>query len=176
MSEADYLVAEERSPVRSEFIDGFVRAMSGGTLSHSRVVTAAASDLYRAGQTHGCRVHTHDVKLKISSSRRSRYYYPDVMVACQESVDERWETDPCLLIEVLSPSTTRTDVVEKLNAYCDIASLEAYIVIDHQGGELVVHRRTGSAWALEGYQRGDSFALSCPPMTVDVNDWLAATD
>jgi Uma2 family endonuclease len=94
------------------------------------------------------------------------------MVACRPRVDDRWETEPCLLVEVLSPSTHCEGIVEKLTAYCSIESLEAYILIDHESGDIGVHRRVGATWAVEGYQRGDSFALSCPPMTVNVDDWL----
>jgi Uma2 family endonuclease len=172
MSEPEYLRLEEVAGERSEYVDGYLRAMSGGTLDHGRVAMQAAVTLWNATLSSPCRVNTHDVKLRIETRQHVRFYYPDVMVACRPKVDDRWEAEPCLLIEVLSPSTQRTDVVEKLTAYCQIPSLEAYIVIDYEGGNLVVHRRVGTMWALEGYGRGDQFDLACPSVTISVDDWL----
>ena len=51
-------------------------------------------------------------------------YRPDVMVACgSEPADERIEVAPCLVIEVLSPSTEAIDRREKLLVYKGMSTL-----------------------------------------------------
>ncbi len=37
VSVADYLVAEELATIKSDYIDGWVRAMSGGNVRHNRI-------------------------------------------------------------------------------------------------------------------------------------------
>jgi Uma2 family endonuclease len=172
LSEAEYLAVEELSQERAEFVDGHVRAMSGGTAKHSQISMQIAVSLWNAARTTSCRVHTHDMKLRIDTPFRSRYYYPDVMVACEPLDDERWESSPCLIVEVLSPSTARYDAVEKLTAYCGIEGLKAYV--DGDGDRVAVHRRVGATWSVESYEPGDVLTLECPAISVDVAEWLAA--
>jgi Uma2 family endonuclease len=174
VSEAEYLAAEELSQERAEYVDGYVRAMSGGTAKHSQIGMQIAVSLWNATRMTSCRVHTHDMKLRIETAFRTRYYYPDVMVACESLDDERWETAPCLIVEVLSPSTARFDAMEKLTAYCGIDALKAYVMVDGDGDRVVVHRRVGATWSVENYEPGDVLTLECPVIAVDVAEWLAA--
>jgi Uma2 family endonuclease len=61
-------------------------------------------------------------------------YYPDVMVACgPDPGDPYVESEPCLVVEVVSSSTEQTDRREKLAAYKRMPGLEAYL-IDSQAG------------------------------------------
>jgi Uma2 family endonuclease len=172
VSEAEYLAIEELSDDRAEYVDGYIRAMSGGTTNHSQLAGQAYVALWNATRATGCRVHTHDVKLRIATGARLRLYYPDVMVACAPSDENRWETEPCLVVEVLSPSTARFDAVEKLTAYLSIASLKAYVMVDGEGGRLVVHHRDGENWRVASYERGDELTLTCPVLTARAEDWL----
>jgi Uma2 family endonuclease len=172
VSEAEYLALDERSDDRSEFVDGHIRMMSGGTTSHSALAGQVYVALWNATRTTACRVHTHDVNLRIDTGSRLRFYYPDVMVACEPSDESRWETEPCLVVEVLSPFTARFDAVEKLTAYLSIPSLKAYVMVDGQGGRLVVHHRDGDNWRVASFERGDELVLSCPELAVRAGDWL----
>ena len=64
-------------------------------------------------------------------------YYPDVMLVCDpEDVHPRIKTRPILIVEALSPSTTRVDRREKLLAYRGLAALEAYLIA-HQDQPLI---------------------------------------
>lgn len=38
--------------------------------------------------------------------------------------------DPCLAVEVLSPSTARTDHAEKLESYVEVPTLGAYLIVE----------------------------------------------
>jgi Uma2 family endonuclease len=172
VSEVEYLASDETSRERSEYVDGYVRSISGGTIDHSRLAQQVNVALWNATEGTSCRVHTHDVKLRISAGARLRYYYPDVMVACEPSDDNRWEERPCLIVEVLSPSTARFDAVEKLTVYCTIDSLKAYVIVDGEGQRLAVHRRVGETWRVESYERGEELELDCPKIKVLADHWL----
>jgi Uma2 family endonuclease len=172
VTEEEYLAFEELTDDRCEYVDGYIRAMSGGTTNHSALAQQINVALWNATRNSQCRVHTHDVKLRVETGNRLRLYYPDVMVACKPSDENRWEAEPCLLVEVLSPSTARFDAVEKLTAYLSIPSLEAYVMVDGEGERLVVHHRDGDNWRVQSYECGDDLSLTCPQLTVRADDWL----
>jgi Uma2 family endonuclease len=172
VTEAEYLAVEQISQERAEYVDGYVRAMSGGTSNHNELAQRVNVSLWNVTRATSCRVRTHDMKLRIETAFGVRHYYPDVMVSCEPLDDQRWETAPCLIVEVLSPSTARFDAVEKLVAYCGIESLKAYAMVDGEGERVVVHRRAGTGWTVENYLRGDVLTLECPVLALDVAEWL----
>lgn len=58
------------------------------------------------------------------------FYYPDVVVVCSEGDPlDRVLDDPCLLIEVLSPSTQDIDRREKLLAYQAMLSVRGCTLV-----------------------------------------------
>jgi hypothetical protein len=69
-------------------------------------------------------------------------YYPDVMVACAPPPDDPYvETEPCVLVEVLSPSTERLDVNVKLPRYQATPSVQAVLVVWQDARVVEVRRR-----------------------------------
>src|SRR5919201_336187 len=91
----EYFALEEASPVRHEYVNGEIYAMSGATRRHSRIAVNIAARLWHAARGGPCRVHRGEVKLRIGRV----IYYPDVMVACgAEPDDERVEDAPCLVV------------------------------------------------------------------------------
>ncbi len=57
------------------------------------------------------------------------FYYPDVMVTCGDRIDEYYEKNPCLLVEVLSNRTAQNDRHAKLQAYQTIPTLQTYLIV-----------------------------------------------
>jgi Uma2 family endonuclease len=91
-------------------------------------------------------------------------YYPDVMVVCDPTdIDERFVERPCLVIEVLSPTTASTDKREKLLSYRRIPSLEAYLIVSQDARHVVRHwRDSKGAWWREELVGEGSMRLTCP--------------
>lgn len=118
----EYLEMEERSEVRHELVGGMLYAMVGGTDRHNRITLNVASKLLDAAEGGPCRVYISDMRLRIGNN----YYYPDVMVACEppETENPIWRTNPCLVVEVLSPSSESIDRREKLLAYRSIPTVD----------------------------------------------------
>ena len=77
------------------------------------------------------------------SSRES--YQPEIAVFPQGLIadDDRFAPDPILVVEVLSPSTRRTDLREKVAGYGQVATIEHYLVVDPKPREILHYRRQG---------------------------------
>jgi Uma2 family endonuclease len=168
MSIEEYFAFEEASPVRHEYVDGEVYAMSGVTRRHSRISGNIFARVWAAVRGGPCRVHAAEVKVRAGTV----IYYPDVMVACgPEPGDERIEDAPCLVVEVLSESTATTDRREKLMVYRRIASLRTYLIVD-QERRLVEHhwRDVDGGWRHARLTERGEVPLPCPELVLTLDE------
>lgn len=150
----DYLAAEEISPIRHEYRDGEVFAMTGGTLNHNAIIGNLLFALKSRLRGSGCRPFSEGVKTRVPS--RNAFYYPDIAVSCNPSdrpSNELYINSPCLIIEVLSPSTARFDRTAKFADYRTIPTLMEYVLVATDRQQVQV------------FQRGDrdQWNLSTPP-------------
>ena len=144
MSPEQYLEFDAASPIRHEYVAGDVFAMSGPSKRHNAIAInfiVSFSQHLRGGP---CRPYMAEVKTRIRVNHDEFYYYPDVMVVCgSASADSHYVEDPKLVIEVLSPSTERTDRREKALNYRQLPSLEEYVLVAQDTPEVLLHRRSG---------------------------------
>ena len=127
LSEEDYLELEAELPEKHEFAAGELFAMAGGTENHNRIAGNIFAHLWTAARGGSCRVFTSDMKARVSNDV---FYYPDVMVVCADGDDKPlYKTQPCLIVEVLSPNTEVIDRREKLQVYQRVPSLQAYLLV-----------------------------------------------
>ena len=68
------------------------------------------------------------------------------MVACGPQADDRFCTNPRLIVEVLSPSSECTDRREKALNYRQIPALEEYVLVAQRMAEVTIYRRS-EHWA-----------------------------
>lgn len=128
MSVEEYLACEQKSSIRHEYVNGYSYAFAGASQSHSRIAGNIFAAFWTLAQGKPCRVHQNDMKLRTEDSV---FYYPDVMAICNKpEPDPFFETDPCVLVEVLSPSTKNTDLREKLTAYKSLPSVQTYLIVE----------------------------------------------
>ncbi len=80
MTPAEYLNAEREATFRSEYIDGQIRAMEGGTINHARIVRNAVRHLGNKLSDTSCEPLSTD--LRLGSDKHRVYTYPDVLVVC----------------------------------------------------------------------------------------------
>jgi Uma2 family endonuclease len=155
----DYLAGEATAKLRHEFVGGQVFAMAGASERHAQICFALAALLRPMLQAQGCRGFIADMKLRADDA----VYYPDVMVVCDKSdVDPLVKSAPCLLIEVLSESTSRIDRTEKLQAYQKIMTLRSYLLIEQTSRCVELYRRNGLTWRHECYLDNAEIKLDCP--------------
>jgi len=127
----EYLAAERLSETRSEYLDGGVYPMPGGTANHGRIVSNVTTELINQLGDRPCDVFPIDMKARMPDSRK--FFYPDVVAVCGELQyhDDRREIilNPDLVIEVLSPSTEAFDRGAKFQAYRTAGSLKEYLLV-----------------------------------------------
>ena len=100
------------------------------------------------------------MKLRLNGSRT--FFYPDVMAACgPDNPDDDFETEPCLLVEVLSPSTAAHDRVGKYGAYTALPSLQTYLLVEQAQRHVYAYERRGAEWLLSDLQGHGQIELTC---------------
>lgn len=155
MTPEEYLAFEETSPIKHEYVNGQVFAMSGGTDAHNTIALNAAIALRTHLRGTGCQTYIADVKVQPPIRN---YYYPDVFVTCDPADREtsKYKRFPKLIIEVLSASTEAFDRGDKFIDYQKIESLEEYVLINTRHQRVEVFRRSeGQLWLLQGYDAAD---------------------
>jgi Uma2 family endonuclease len=170
MTVEEYLRFEEAAvATKHEYVAGEVYAMSGVTRRHARIVMNITARLWAAARGGPCEVIAVDVKLRVATDR---IYYPDVMVLCTPGPDEALVLDdPCLVVEVTSPGTARTDRGEKLGAYQSVPSLRAYLIVDHRRRRVERHwRDAAGAWQRDEIVADGRVPVPCPATELPLDD------
>lgn len=171
MTHAEYLVAEEKSDLRHEFLRGEVFAMAGGTPEHSALAAAFIRELGAALRGKACRVYTSDLRVRIAATELTTY--PDVSVVCgrpeTDALDRNAIVNPVLLVEVLSDSTEAYDRGAKAAHYRRIPSLREYVLVAQHEPVIEVYRRNeqGRFELIEG-RPGERIELTSVEVTLDV--------
>ncbi len=169
MSAEEYLVWEPTQEQRYEYWDGKVVAMSGGTRNHNRVSFNFSKLLDDALVDRSCEVYIVDVKVQVELGQK--YFYPDVVVTCDErDTDPQLVQFPCLIIEVLSPSTEAVDRGKKFAKYRQSPTLEEYVLVQVDQPSVEVFRRSEQGkWVLSEYNLDEILRLE----SVDVEIAIA---
>lgn len=126
----EYLEWEEQQPIKYEYINGEVLAMTGGSLPHNSIAVNLTSALKNHLRGKGCKVFMADAKVGVSL--QGPFHYPDVTVSCDPQ-DQRARNiiyHPCLIVEVLSPATEGLDRGKKFRHYRQIDTLKEYVLME----------------------------------------------
>jgi Uma2 family endonuclease len=149
----EYRAIEEKAEGRSEYRDGEIVPMPGGTLNHSRIggnTFAFLKFLLRDTQFEPI---NSDLRLWIPDHRRG--LYPDVMVfegEPQLNDDRRDEVlNPILIVEVLSPSTANYDRQSKFRMYRSIKSFREYLLIEQDEPFIERYSKQTQGWLLSEF-------------------------
>jgi Uma2 family endonuclease len=173
-SPEEYLVLEEAANYKSEYIDGEIVPMAGGSTNHNRIAGNFYAALNFAFKTEGYEVFMSDVRLWIS--KRRIYTYPDVMVVAEEPEYYNNRTDtitnPRVIIEVLSASTKGYDRSKKFEAYRTIPTFEEYLLLDQTRVYIEHFSKTDNKrWSFCDYDESDEvIALSSVSFEISLTD------
>lgn len=141
----EYLEGELTSNVRHEYYDGQIYAMAGAGEKHNLICLNVASALRQKCRGSQCRTFIADMKLFIEEY--NRFYYPDILLVCNPNDNhEYYKQTPCLIVEVLSPSTETIDRREKLHSYQTIDSVQEYVLISQETQSVELYRREAGYW------------------------------
>lgn len=161
MTSQEYLEWEERQDIKYEYVNGEVFAMTGGTIPHNDIALNLASALKSHLRGSRCRVNMADVKVCVSED--GPFHYPDVVVSCDQRDRQaiKFIQYPCLIVEVLSPSTEGYDRGGKFTHYRRIQTLREYVLIDAQKVSVECFRLNDRGlWELHPYEAGDEVHLT----------------
>src|SRR5690349_19742415 len=122
LSAEEYLETERAADFKSEFFEGEMFAMAGGTPQHSLIATNVAAEFRTRLKNSSCVPYNADLRIKIEAT--GLFTYPDLSVICgplqlAEGTNDT-VTNPALLVEVLSDSTEAYDRGTKFEHYRQI--------------------------------------------------------
>ena len=153
MSPEEYLEFEHHSDIKHEYIDGEVYAMAGTTKAHNTISLNLAILFREKLKNSNCQTFMADIKVNISNKKR--FFYPDIVVTCDDNDDvNAYDIKfPKVIVEVLSESTEKFDRGKKFQYYRTIPSLQEYILISSQEYLIECFRRTkNDLWTLQTYE------------------------
>ncbi|MEA5620279.1 Uma2 family endonuclease [Cronbergia sp. UHCC 0137] len=156
-----YLESEKTSQIKHEYIQGQIYAMAGASDAHVTITANLVAILRNHIRGSGCRLYVADMKARIESL--NIYYYPDLMVTCdpRDANFDYFKRYPCLIIEVLSPSTEAIDRGDKFSDYQELESLQEYVLVSQTRQRVDCFRRNDQArWELYSYRGNQDLQLS----------------
>jgi len=164
LDEREYLAREAAAAERHEYVGGVAYAMAGAGERHNRIAGNLFAALRAAARGTGCGAYISDLKLRVAGGRA--YYYPDVMLSSEPATPEAIFKDaPCLVAEVLSPSTAAVDMREKLQAYCAIESLRYYLLVDSERVAVSYRVRAANGeWLSATLDADERLEIECGPV------------
>lgn len=164
----EYIEFEATSPLRHEYVAGEVYAMTGASRRHNRIVGNMYTRVRAAANGGPCQALIEAVKLRVGED----IYYPDMIVTCSASdTDDLIVREPCLLVEVTSPDTARSDRTDKLLAYRAIPSLEAYLIVEQAWRRVVRHWRDSSEqWQSDEFSGEGTIPIPCPETRLTLDE------
>jgi Uma2 family endonuclease len=151
LTEAEYLEIERAAQFKSEFFDGEMFAMAGGTPQHSLIATNLAAEFKNGLRNNSCTAYNTDLRIKIQAT--GLLTYPDLSVVCgslqfAEGTDDT-VVNPTVLAEVLSDSTEAYDRGRKFEHYRQIPTLQEYLLVSQTEPRIEQFiRRTDGRWLL----------------------------
>jgi Uma2 family endonuclease len=138
----EYLELDRASEFRSEYYDGHMSVMFGGSYPHGKIIGNLSGELRQALKGKPYAVVPNDLRVRITPRE---YTYPDVVVVCgpERFADDQKDTlvNPTALVEVLSPSTEARDRGYKSALYRKIESLQEYALVWQSEPHVEIYRR-----------------------------------
>jgi Uma2 family endonuclease len=176
----EYLELEEQAESKSEYRDGEIIPMTGGTTNHNEISGNFYTNLKFNLRKQNYRVYIADVRLWIPRYRL--YTYPDVMLIKGEPIyvdkGTTTVTNPVMIVEVLSSSTQNYDQGDKFTYYRSIPEMEEYILVSQQRYHVMQYTKTEAGkWLLSEYETEDlSIQLASTDLKLNLGEIYTGVD
>jgi prevent-host-death family protein len=131
VSYEEFLMLSEESENRYEYIDGEVYLLASPTYTHQNIIMEISNQMYQWFKGKKCRALTAPFDVTLLKEDNKNVVQPDIIVVCDtENVNEkgRYMGTPSLVVEVLSESTRRKDLIKKLDLYLQSGVREYWVV------------------------------------------------
>lgn len=158
-----YLERERKAEHKSEYWNGEIVAMAGGSKQHSLINVNISGELRARLKDKPCLTYSSDLRVQVNPAR---YLYPDISVVCGETkyADEVGDmlTNSTVLVEVISPSTEDKDWGIKFAFYRQLPTLTDYVMASQDEPYLEHYaRQEDRRWLLTDL-RGPDAVLRLP--------------
>ena len=158
LSEEQYLALDRAAEIRSEYHDGQIYAVAGGTDAHATIGGNLFAEFREALRGKPCRPANNDLRLRIPKTHS--YVYPDAMVLCGAADQRAGKNDivdsPHLIVEVLSPSSEKFDRGAKFAMYKTLESCHEYMLVSQDEPLVELFSRRPGGWFLTEAQGLDA--------------------
>lgn len=128
---AEYLALEEVAQFKNDFYRGQISPRIGCNIRHNIIVGNITAQLHNRLRKSDNRVCNSDQRIRVPAVDLDTY--PDASVVCGQvqldTEDPNAIINPCVIIEVLSPSTECFDRGKKFDLYREIHTLQEYILV-----------------------------------------------
>lgn len=159
VSPYEYIRSERKAEEKRDYLNGQIVAMAGGTYNHNMIQRNVTRRLATALEGRPCVDFTSDMKVRIEKANQFRY--PDAFALCGD-IDFFDETkdavcNPQMIVEVLSPSTEKTDRTDKFAMYRLIDSFSEYLLLSQGKVEAELYQKDESgSWKGESFEDADT--------------------
>jgi Uma2 family endonuclease len=168
----EYYARERGAAVKSDYFDGEIFSMAGGSDEHSaicgNIIIAVGSRL----RGSDCVIRESNLRLKVQAT--GLVTYPDAAVYCGEAqfapddATRQTRLNPTVLFEVLSKSTEGYDRGLKFDSYRQIPSLKAYVLVSQTAAHVEVNEPSAEGtWVLRDV-KGIEATLTVPGLHIKV--------
>ena len=167
----EYYRLEQVAEGKSDYFDGQIFSMAGGTAAHSRIATNIIREVDNRLEGGPCVTYNSDLRLNVSATGLRTY--PDATVFCEKLTpdpeDPFSETyvNPTVIFEVLSKKTEAYDRGFKLENFLKIESLRAYVLVSQSHPHVEIYERQGDKWEFRAFN-GLEDVLKIPPLGIEV--------
>jgi Uma2 family endonuclease len=144
MTYEEFIKMSDSSDNRYEFIDGEVYLMSSPSYMYQKAVGVIMSTMYVWFRGKKCRPLTSPFDVTLTRDDEKNVVQPDILVICDtENINEkgRYTGVPTLVVEVLSETTKKLDMLKKLDLYSE-SGIKEYWVVNPFNKEIYVYSFT----------------------------------
>lgn len=178
---SEYLLFEQRSEIKHEFVSGHVYAMAGGKPRHNQISVNLLTELASALRPTNCVVYNSDQRVR--NQPGDTYFYPDCSVACGPKFDAKDPTsliNPVLVCEVLSPATQQYDLGDKAELHTRFETIRSLLFVSSEEVRVELRERSDAAalpWTTSVFTGlDDVVTISSLNITLSVAALYAKTD
>lgn len=160
----DYLTWD--GPERWELIDGVPYLLASPVPEHQQVAIQLGAEFAMYLRGKECRAFIAPMDLTFEENQQTnKVIQPDLFVMCGEyGSNKRITGIPALIVEILSPSTAKHDLIRKLNLY-QKAGVKEYWVVDPEEKNINIYLHDGAVlrWTEQEYKPDDKLSPSMFP-------------
>lgn len=166
MTREEFFTWAQARDTRYEFDGCEPVAMTGGTVNHSRITQNVHFALRTRLRGSGCEPLGPDAGVATTGDA---VRYPDALVTCTKVPGTAHVVPGVVVVfEVLSPTSGRTDRIEKLREYRAVPSILRYVILEHSSIGLAVFARSDGdeAWRATALTAEDT--LQIPEIGIEI--------